>query len=976
MPRMTATNAVRPVHRLPGRTRLHVAGLRRSPRLRSLVSRGLAELHGVNAVSASAETGNVLVLHDAALATSAIESRIQAALDGTLALEQAAQPAQWYLSDPEAAAAELGTSIEQGLDTETARERLRTTGPNLLPRPVGRSGLQILANQLSGAPVLLLAAAGLVSLLTGGIAEAAAIAAVLVLNGGIGFAVESRAERTISSLGAQQGATARVVRDGAATDVPIANLVPGDVILLARDTMVPADARVVQADRLTLNEAALTGESLPVEKTAAPLTDARPPLSERDNMVWRGTAVTGGTGAAVVIATGRATELGRVHALLDAARAPATPMQRQLDRIGHQLLWAGLAACGLVVGVGLLRGLQMLHLLRSAVSLGVAAIPEALPTIATTTLALGVEKLRQRNVLVRRLDAVETLGAVQVVCFDKTGTLTANRMSVAAIVCGEREFHGGKPSDPADPRLLRLLEIGALCSETELSDGVLEGSATENALVRQALDAGIDVAALRAAFPRLWVRYRSDSCRFMATAHHSAAGTLLAVKGSPPDVLDRCTAELSLADHVPLLPQRREAIAQANAALAARGLRVLGFASREHANGPADPVSDLTWIGLAGLADPVRPEAGALMKALRKTGIHPLVMTGDQVATARAVAHTLGLNGTDAPRVHDATDMVELAPPSLAALAREAHVFARVSPAQKLEIVRALQADGAVVAMVGDGFNDSPALKAADVGIATGGQHETGPGSGTPPLSAARDAADMVLLDNALGAVATAIELGRATQGNVRRASRYLLGTNLSEIAVVLAATAAGIAEPLTPLQLLWINLVSDVLPGLGLACEPPAAGLMHRPPLARDEPILRGADWRMLAREGGTIAGGAMASGVMGLLRHGAGPEARGMAFGSLVMAQLLHALTCRNPEPRGVGTNKALAGALAAAFGAQGVALMVPGLRSRLGIVPLAPLDIGITLIGGLLPYVFNESLVSAPAPAPPACSVASST
>jgi P-type Ca2+ transporter type 2C len=316
--------------------------------------------------------------------------------------------------------------------------------------------------------------------------------------------------------------------------------------------------------------------------------------------------------------------------------------------------------------------------------------------------------------------------------------------------------------------------------------------------------------------------------------------------------------------------------------------------------------------------------------------------------------------------------MPALAPSALAACAREAHVFARVSPAQKLEVVRALQADGAVVAMVGDGFNDGPALRAADVGIATGVPPGSGEVTRIRQVSAAREAADMVLLDNELDALATAIELGRATQANVRRASRYLLGTNLSEITVVLAATAGGISDSLSPLQLLWINLVSDVLPGLGLACEPPAPGLMEHPPRVRGEPILRGADWLGLAREGGIIAGGAMTSGVLGLLRHGAGPEARGMAFGTLVMAQLLHALTCRGTERGGASANKPLMAALAVTLGAQVVALLMPGLRSRLGIVPIGLLDIGITVAGGLLPYLFNESLASVPT----VCSAASST
>ncbi|MDQ2805092.1 MAG: HAD-IC family P-type ATPase, partial [Pseudomonadota bacterium] len=405
---------------------------------------------------------------------------------------------------------------------------------------------------------------------------------------------------------------------------------------------------------------------------------------------------------------------------------------------------------------------------------------------------------------------------------------------------------------------------------------------------------------------------------------------------------------------VPLTAARRAAIVSANAAMAEKGLRVLGFAYREDAGQVPGPISGLIWAGLAGLTDPVRDGAAELMHRLQSAGVHPLVMTGDQAATARAVAEELGLAGIGTALVVEGADIDALDDPALGTLARRADAFARVSPAQKLAIIRALQASGSLVVMVGDGFNDTPALKAADVGIAMGAHG----------AEAAREAAGVVLVSDQLGTLADAIERGRATRADVRRAMRYLLGTNLSEILVVLAGTAVGVSQPLTPLQLLWINLISDVLPGIGLACEPPADGLMRQPPPARDDRILDAAEWRRLSREGSLIAAGALGAGAWGALRYGASPQAQTMTFGSLVLGQLLHALACRDPE---AGRNPTLTGALAISFAAQAVALLVPGLRGALGIAPIGSLDIAVALAGGILPMAANLAL-RAPAAPPP--------
>ena len=973
---------------VPGRVRWHVRGLRGDPALKAVLEGGLTELPGIHAASASTDTGNLLTLFDPAVPDERIRDRIAALARGdAVSPPSVAGLPDWHARPADAVAAALGTSETEGLTTMAAGERLAEHGANALPPPPSRSGLGVFLGQFQTLPIGLLVVAGAFSVVTGGLVEAAAILAVVGFNGALGTVIESRSERTIRSLGTGETEPAHVVRDGVPAEIAPEVVVPGDLIELLPGTVVPADARVLSARDLRVGEAMLTGESLPVAKRAEPVGRATP-LADRASMVFRGTAVTGGSGTAVVVATGARTEMGRVQRLVGDAGRPQTPMQRQLDQLGRQLVWASLAACAAVMGVGALRGIALFQVMRSGISLAVAAIPEGLPMVATTTLALGIEDMRKRGVLVRRLDAVESLASVGVVCFDKTGTLTLNQMRVTEVASGGRRFRtgpdgalldaDGQPlrlgtmrlgadSDLDNP-LIWLLRVGVLCSDAgmEERDGRLAptGSATEGALVHLAVDAGLDVAALREEYPRLAVRHRTEGYRFMATVHRLPADgddALVAVKGSPDEVLDLCAWELRDGTRRPLTAQRRAAILRANGAMAADALRVLGFAFGETSEpaipdgDDALPVAGLTWIGLAGMADPVRPGMAALMRTLHGAGLRTVMMTGDQVLTARAVAKQLGLAADGAVEVFDAVDIGRLSTGELAAAARRAHVLARVSPAQKLLIVRALQAAGERVAMTGDGINDSPALKAADVGVAMGGAASS---------EAAREVADVVLQTDDLATLAVAVERGRTTYVNVRKSIRYMLATNLSEIVVVLGATLAGFSEPLTAMQLLWINLVGDILPGLGLAFEPPEPGVMRRPPNAADGEIIERRELGRLGVQGGTIAAGSLAALGWGALRHGAGPEARTMAFGSLVTAQLLHALTARSDE-RGPGTlppNRPLTGLLLASVGLQAVGLLVPGVRAVLGVVPLGPLDLAVTAAAGVLPYAANEALKAA--------------
>ena len=964
-----------PLHTaVPGRARLKVGGLRGAPDLAALLERGLTGFAGANGVSASELTGNIIIHYNRDAPLDQIIARACGLLRGEIALPTDDEPA-WHAIEADAIASELGTSCSAGLSVRQAGERLASDGPNSMPPLHQRSDLSILLGQFQSLPVALLAGVAVLSLATGTLLEAGAIMAVVALNAAIGFATESRAERTIRTLGAPGALTARVVRDGIEMQAPAQTLVPGDVVVLQRGTVVPADGRLISARALTVSEAALTGESLPVTKSVEPIASRSVALGDRRNMVYRGTVVTGGSGTFVVVATGLRTEVGRIQRLVGATIAPETPMQRHLGELGEQLVWITLAASGAVLGVGLLRGFALLQLVRSSLSVAVAAVPEGLPMVATTTIALGVEEMRRYGILVRRLEAVETLASVNVVCFDKTGTLTHGSMSLEIVCIGERKCrrqgmslvdqNGGVARPHEDQRLRRLLSVVGLCSETEIDATSgrqkLSGSATENALVQAAIEQGIDVIELRRSHARCSVRHRSEAYRFMATTHHQGNGLLVAVKGSPREVLARCAWEaLPDGGRQILSTARRADIETQNAEMAEQALRVLGVAYRELPSRHAEPgegeldIDGLVWIGLVGLADPVRDGLPALMQRLHCAGIQTIMLTGDQSATARAVAQRIGLSAQRGVEIIDSPDVDRLSPLELAAVARRAHAFARISPGQKLRIVRALQEAGCVVAMIGDGINDSPALRASNVGMAMGRDGD----------AAAREVADLFFVSDDLAALPLAIEQGRGTYINVRKAIHYVVSSNASEILLMVAGIGVGFGEILTPLQLLWINLISDVLPGIGLAMEPPEAGVMERQPCAPNEGMVRREQIVRLGREAGTLTASAFGAGLFGAMRHGlTSPQAKTMAFGSLVSAQLLHALAYRSSTtsafaPGGLSASSHLVKFIGGSLLAQMAAMLVPGVRNALGLAPIGILDAVAMAAGGVLPFILNEA------------------
>ncbi len=967
------TEAVALAHAGRGRTRLSCPAIRDAPELAARLAARLRGDPRISTVRARAWSGSVILEHDGALAAAEARALAAEALAAARAgrgahqgprvevvhgppwrargREAAAHPAPvggaaangqgavpWHALSPADVAGRLATCPERGLTAEEARARLRRHGANLMPQEEPRAPFAVFLEQLSGVPVLMLGASAVVSLAGGAVADATATLSVVMLNAVLGYVTEGQAEGVIQSLagGSEQEVTA--IRGGVPCRIPARALVPGDVLALAHGMQAPADARIVAARRLKADEAALTGETEAVAKAAERAVERDAPLGARPTMLHAGSIVAEGEGRAIVVATGRHTVAAETALLSQSAERPRAPVEEELDRLGERLATAALGACGVFFAIGAARGYPLATILRDALALAVAAIPEGLPVVATTTMALGLKRMERRGILVRRIDTVESLGAIGVLCLDKTGTLTENRMRVVAAVAGARE------AEPEDPALRPLAEAAALNNDAEAgADGPEGSSATERALLAHALALGADVAALRAARPRGETVERAPGRPWMATAHGGEAETVI-VKGAPEAVLARCATIREAGGDRPLDAALRSRLLALNDALAARPTRVLAIAERPGRIADADTgedVTGLTWLGMLALADPLRPGAKDFVATVQRAGIDTVMITGDQAATAAAIARELDLSRGQPLRIVDSAEIARLPPALLAALARRAHVFARVSPQQKLAIVQALQAEGRVVAMTGDGVNDGPALKAADVGIAMGA-------SGA---DLARDVANVVIRDDELPTLVDAIAQGRAVYRNIRRALEFLVTTNLSEIAVETVEALHGPGELETPLELLWINLATDVLPGLGLALAAPDRDALDRPPRPRGEPIVPERDFRQMALDSGVISASALTSHFVGLARYGPGPQTRGMTFLSLSMGQLLYTLACQRTDrrklrPEAIFENRPLDLAVLVSCGIAVLPFFVPGLRRLLGIAPLGPRDTAVAL------------------------------
>ena len=942
---------------VPGRARVRVPELRGAPAVARALASRLSGHQAVRTVHVNPLTGSVLVHFDARQLS---VSRLLAALAKATAASRSGRnghrpPARelpsgesWHTVAAADVLERLATSADSGLATAEAERRRIAHGGNVLPAHRPKSGLAIVRDHLSSLPVVLLGGAAVLSLVGGAVVDAAVILAVVAANAAVGYATESRVERILTAL---QNATipqAIVRRDGAELVVPAASLTPGDIVVLRAGYDVPADGRLLSGDGLSADESTLTGESMPVAKSAAALCAPDAPLGDRRNMVYAGTAIAEGWALACVTAVGRDSELGRIRALVAETASPATPLERQLDRLGRGLVAVSLGCCAAALGLGLMRGIGLADMLRSVVSLAVAAVPEGLPAVATTTLALGMQRLMRHGVLVRRLAAVESLGAVTVICADKTGTLTENRMTVHAWYVAGREHRRESVRDGVDDEALgTALAVATLCNDAELFDDGADfrGSATEAALLVAALEAGLDYRALRAAHPIKAIRPRLDGDTWMGTVHAHDGRRLVAVKGAPEAVLARVTRMVTRDGTAAVDGAERQRIHAVHAAIAARGFRVLGLAYKETA-ADAEPTYDgLVWIGLVALTDPVREGVREAIAACQGAGIRTVILTGDHPQTAAAIARELGLGG----RVVEASELAHADAPRLVELAAGADVFARVSPAHKYQIVRALQAAGHVVAMTGDGINDAAALRAADVGIAMGAR-------GT---DLARDVADVVLLQDDFGALVRAVAQGRSIHANVSRSVRFLLATNFSELLATVGALALGLPRPVSALQLLWINLLSDVAPALALAVEPADRAVMERPPRDPAAPMLPRSVLTEIAGDAALLTAATLGAQVIGLARHGVSPQAATLAFSTLTTAQLVHTLRYRAAvSEHERGARSRVTPVVLGSLGAQLLAMAAPPLQRLLGITPLGPAGWLVVAAGALMPAAIHET------------------
>jgi Ca2+-transporting ATPase len=834
----------------------------------------------------------------------------------------------WHLLEPWQTTAWLKVDPERGLSREEAEERLARFGPNILPEARRRGPLRILAGQFADVMILVLILAGLVSGWIGEWTDTATILVIVVLNALIGFIQEFRAERAVASLKRLASPTARVLRDGTLLTVATRELVPGDLVLLEAGNIVPADLRLLDVARLKVEEAALTGESQPVEKTGALIRELDSPLGDRRNMAYKGTLATSGRGMGIVIATGMNTELGKIAELLRREKAAKTPLQQRLARFGQRLALLVLAICAIIFGVGLLRGEPPVVMFLTAVSLAVAAIPEALPAVASVSLALGARRLVRKNALIRRLPAVETLGSVTFICSDKTGTLTQNRMRVEAFFAEDRMrqvVDGGLPS-----RLWRALALNNDARRGK--DGQWTGDPTEIALQEAAANAGYDGAELAGDAPRL-DEIPFDSERKRMTTLHREQGEIIAyAKGAPESLLPRCVSQWAGDGPEPLQGEKILAAAQR---MAAEGLRVLALAYRSFDEPPEPPTADviekeLCFLGLVGLLDPPRPEAREAVALCRNAGITPVMITGDHPATARAIAHRLGIADQDSRMVTGP----ELERMSLAEFEKKVEavrIYARVAPEQKIKIVKALQDKGEFVAMTGDGVNDAPALGIANIGVS---MEKIG-------TDVAREASHMVLLDDNFATIVGAVREGRRIFDNIRKFIKYTMTCNSAEIWTLFLAPFLGLPLPLLPIHILWINLVTDGLPGLALAVEPEERGLMQRPPRPPSESIFAQGMWQHILWVGLLMGGVSLFS--QGWAYFTGTAHWQSMVFIVLTLSQMGHVLAIRSEREslfsQGFLSNAPLLGSVLLTFGLQMAVLYVPVLQPLFRTEALSP-------------------------------------
>ena len=885
----------------------------------------------------------------------------------------------WHSVDTADALARLASS-PRGLSQTEVAARLARYGPNVLDVTPPESAGRILAQQFASVVVALLVAAVVLALLVGDVADAIAVAVVLLLNVAIGFVTEFRARRAVEALRVLDVPHATVIRDGVATEINAATLVIGDVIRLEAGSAVPADARLLTSVELRTVEAALTGESLPTDKQADLSLPPDTPLVGRTTMVYKGTTIAAGSATAVVVATGASTEVGRVGALVAGVEEERTPLEKRLDSLGHRLALGAVAIGALVSALNLLHGTPLAEVLLIGIAVAVAAVPEGLPAVVTITMAVGVRRMARRHAIIRRLPMIESLGAATVVCTDKTGTLTLGDMTATTFWTadnaqwpesgceiavtgigytpqGDFQITGTAAKLSELPGLRQSLTAGTLANRATIvrgADGkwMARGDPTDAALLVAAQKAHIDRDDLLREWPETTELPFSSERMIMATFNRSPGGEIIAfAKGAPDRLLARCTRVVSATGDRSLDSAGRETVQAANHALATRGLRVLALAVGATAGTDNESLHDLSFVGLVGMVDPPASGVKETVAKLRIAGIRTVMLTGDQRLTAEAIARELGVIAAGEETV-DGRDVDALSDDLLTQRVARASAFSRVSPEAKLRIVAAFRRRGEVVAMLGDGVNDAPALARADVGVAMGGR-------GT---DVAKEAAGVVLADDRFPTIAVAVEEGRVIYANIRRFVFYLLSCNLAEIMVLLIAGIVGLPTPLLALQILWLNLITDTFPALALAFEPADASIMRRPPRDPRSPLL---SRRMIVASAGyasIITACTFAALLWGLFGSqgsdavDAGPRAMTLAFMTLALAQLTHLVNAHHlPEENGPrATNRYALAALVLTITLQMAAIYVRPLAGVLGVVPLGARDFAVVAGLALVPVL----------------------
>ncbi len=870
----------------------------------------------------------------------------------------------------------LGVDPEEGLSAEEAARRLDEHGRNKLQTEKGKSVIEIAIDQFKSLIILLLFVSAVLSFSFGDFVEGYAIVAVILINAAIGFFTELEAVRSMEALRELTKVSAKVRRDGTIHEIEAEEIVPGDILILSGGDIITADVRLLQASKLRLNESALTGESLPVDKDTEKVSDETP-LADRANMAYKGTAVARGAGEGVVVATGMSTELGNISSLVQEAEEEATPLEERLDGLGRKLIWVTLGLAVLVAISGYLSGRDLRLMIETAVALAVAAIPEGLPIVATVALARGMRRMAERNALINKLSSVETLGATSVIISDKTGTLTENQMTVTFIALAEGTVHvsgeGLDPSggfswedqerkDPLSDPLESLLTVGLLCNDASLNftDGEVSeaiGEPMEIALKIAGRKADLDDDRLLENMPEVREVAFDQETKKMATVHQRAEDQYYyAVKGSPENVFAVCSKIRTADGLVGFTKEKKDAWEEINRRTANRGLRVIAIAEKTTGTPDADPYKDLVFLGLVGMMDPPRDEVGSAIQSCKNAGIRVIMATGDHGETAKEIAKSVGMEvGEDNGYVlgEDLKDLDAVSDETREHYLK-VNVFARVEPEQKLELINLHQGAGEIVAMTGDGVNDAPALKKADIGVAMGQR-------GT---QVAKEAADMVLKDDFFGTIVTAVEQGRAIFNNIRKFVLYLLSCNISEIMVVTIASVLAMPLPILPLQILFLNLVTDVFPALALGMGEGDPTLMEEPPRDSDEPIMTKRHWFSMSVYGVFIMIAVLTG--MGLALNALDfgeAQATTISFLILAFAQLWHVFNMRengtNIFVNGVTRNKYVWFALLICVALLLMAVYVPFLANLLSLVNPTLTGWLIVLAGSLAPMLIGQVL-----------------